>query len=107
MKELMSNINKQWETLRFNLELTLKQMAEELPDGVNGFRFNVIVGEDGESGTFVNVVEDIEFLYGHRWDAIPEEVGDLFTFTEWLSCQNELLTEGEFSYLKNISRDEL
>ena len=106
METLMSNIRKQWEALRFNLELTLKALAEELPSYYNGFRFKVIIGEERQSQTSVNVVEGIEVLDGHKWVSM-EGIFELDRLLDFITHQNELLTEGDYEYLKNISKDEV
>ena len=106
MNELMNNIRKQWDALRFSLELTLKALAEELPSCYNGFRFKVIIGEERESQTSVNIVEDIEVLDGHKWVSM-EDIFELDKLLDFIEHQNELLTEGDYEYLKNISKDEV
>ena len=107
IKDIQENTIKKWETFRTDYQLALQATAQALPDGINGFRFSVENDESRDYQTGLDVVVDVEFLNGHKWeentDCLPNELSDLKDFLE---DQNELVSEGKYEFLKNIEKDE-
>ena len=105
LKEYQDNINTKWQTFTTDFQITLQAMAQALPEGINGFKFTIEVDESRDHQVSVNVVVDIEFLNGHKWedeDALGnDEITDL---KEFLICQEVLVSEGDYEFFKNIAK---
>ena len=109
----MSDIRKQWETLKQNLQSTLAKLSLELPEGYNGIRFTVYYDESKDYQCGVHVVDDIEFFCKDGWASLDvlEDFCNADRYTkfesvcEFLADQGELLSVGKYAYIDGESID--
>jgi len=102
--------NKLIEALKIKVKRDCQTIANALPEGVTGFRFDVDVEETRDSQSNGYVVNNVEFRCNGTWVAVhteefnaQEACGDLTQVHEFVEYKGDILYEGTYEWNKGDS----